>query len=238
MDTSYVINNMIASSIAEIITLPLCTIKTNHQVENNRYLRDTVLKIYQKHKFIGFYQASFPAILSQVMSTTTKFSFYRYLSQVRGTEKSNILQNSINGILGGIAGSIICHPIDVYKNYKQRGVNYFEELRIKKHKILYQGYSQTIIKNIVLYSILYPTYDYYYSKTNSSTISAIGTTITVGIVTQPFDYLKTRYIAGVYAFKFRDLYKGFGIMLMRNIPNFLITMSVINYLNEYNKSLS
>jgi hypothetical protein len=87
------------------------------------------------------------------------YSFYRYLSKIRQTEKSDIIQNSINGILGGLAGSIICHPIDVYKNYKQRGVNYFEELRIKKYKILYQGYSQTIIKNIVLYSILYPTYD-------------------------------------------------------------------------------
>jgi len=234
MDTSYVINNMIASSIAEIITLPLCTIKTNHQVENNRFLKDTILQIYQKHKFIGFYQASFPAILSQVMSTTTKFSFYRYLSQIRETKKNDIIQNSINGVLGGLAGSIICHPIDVYKNYTQRGANYFEELRIKKHKILYQGYSQTILKNIVLYSILYPTYDYYYSKTNSSTISAIGTTITVGFVTQPFDYLKTRYIAGVYTYKMKDLYKGFGIMLMRNIPNFLITMSIINFLNEKN----
>jgi len=234
MDTSYVINNMIASSIAEIITLPLCTIKTNHQVENNRFLKDTILQIYQKHKFIGFYQASFPAILSQVMSTTTKFSFYRYLSQIRETKKNDIIQNSINGVLGGLAGSVICHPIDVYKNYTQRGANYFEELRIKKHKILYQGYSQTILKNIVLYSILYPTYDYYYSKTNSSTISAIGTTITVGFITQPFDYLKTRYIAGVYAYRIKDLYKGFGIMLMRNIPNFLITMSIINFLNEKN----
>jgi hypothetical protein len=168
------------------------------------------------------------------MSTTTKFSFYRYLSQIRETKKSDIIQNSINGVLGGLAGSVICHPIDVYKNYTQRGANYFEELRIKKHKILYQGYSQTILKNIALYSILYPTYDYYYSKTNSSTISAIGTTITVGFVTQPFDYLKTRYTAGIYTYRIKDLYKGFGIMLMRNIPNFLITMSIINFLNEKN----
>jgi hypothetical protein len=234
MDTSYVINNMIASSIAEIITLPLCTIKTNHQVNNNKYLKETVLQIYNKHKFIGFYQASFSSVLSQVLSTTTKYSFYKYLSNIRQTNKNDILQNSINGIIGGLIGSIICHPVDVYKNYTQRGVNYFEELRIKKFKILYQGYSQTIIKNILLYSILYPTYDYYYLKTNNNFISSIGTTITVGIITQPIDYLKTRYIAGIYNFNIRDLYKGFSIMLMRNIPNFLITMSIINYLNNKN----
>jgi hypothetical protein len=232
MESSSVINNMIASSIAEIITLPLCTIKTNHQVENNRYLRETIQKIYFKHKFIGFYQASFPAVLSQVLSTTTKYSFYRYFSQIRGTDKNDLLQNSINGILGGLTGAIICHPVDVFKNYKQRGINYFEELKIKKFKILYQGFSQTILKNIVLYSILYPTYDYYYSKTNNSIISSIGTTITAGFITQPIDYLKTRYIAGVYSFKVKDLYKGFNIMLMKNIPNFLITMTLINYLNK------
>ena len=234
MDTSYVINNMIASSIAEIITLPLCTIKTNHQVNNNRFLKETVLQIYNKHKFIGFYQASFPSVLSQVLSTTTKYSFYKYFSHIRQTNKNDILQNSINGVIGGLLGSIICHPVDVYKNYTQRGVNYFEELRIKKFKILYQGYSQTIIKNILLYSILYPTYDYYYSKTHDNIISSIGTTITVGIITQPIDYLKTRYIAGIYNFNIQDLYKGFSIMLMRNIPNFLITMSIINYLNNKN----
>ena len=234
MEKSYLINSMIGASIAEIITLPLCTIKTNHQVENNKYLRDTIQKIYKKYKFFGFYQASIPAIVSQVVSTATKFSFYKYLSQIRNTDKSDILQNSINGVVGGLLGSFICHPIDVYKNYKQRGANYFEELKIKKHKILYQGYSQTILKNVVLYSILYPTYDYYYYKTNSSVFSAIGTTITVGIITQPIDYLKTRYIAGQYDFKVKDLYKGFSIMLMRNIPNFLITMGIINYLNDKN----
>jgi hypothetical protein len=81
---------------------------------------------------------------------------------------------------------------------------------------------------------LYPTYDYFYSKTNNNIISSISTTITVGIITQPIDYLKTRYIAGIYNFNILDLYKGFSIMLMRNIPNFLITMSIINYLNNKN----
>jgi len=232
MNKSQLTNSMIGTTIAEIITLPICTIKTNHQVENNKYYIDTIRKIYQKNKIIGFYQASIPAVLSQVLSTSTKFSFYRYLSQIRNTEKNDILQNSINGIIGGILGSIVCHPIDVYKNYKQRGANYFEDLKIKKHKILYQGYSQTILKNVVLYSILFPTYDYYYSKSKNTIISSVGTSITVGIITQPFDYLKTRYIAGEYIFKIKDLYKGFNLMLMRNIPHFLITMSIINFLND------
>lgn len=99
METSYLINSMIGATIGEMITLPLCTIKTNHQVENNKYLKDTIQKIYKKYKFSGFYQASIPAIISQVLSTATKYSFYRYLSEIRHTDKNDILQNSINGVV-------------------------------------------------------------------------------------------------------------------------------------------
>jgi len=235
MDRTHIFNNMIGSTIAEVITLPLCTIKTNHQVYNHKTIKETMRNIIQTSGYKGFYQASFPAILSQVLSTTTKYSFYRYFTIRRETPKHDILQNSLNGLLGGLCGSIITHPVDVWKNYRQRNMDYFSEIKKRNYKILYQGYSQNILKNIMLYSILFPTYDYYYSKTNNNIISSVGTTITAGIITQPVDYLKTRYIAGVYEFKINNLYKGFHLMLMRNIPHFMITMSVINYLNDIKK---
>jgi dipeptidase D len=61
------------------------------------------------------------------------------LAQNGNTNKNDILQNSINGVLGGLLGSFICHPIDVFKNYKQRGANYFEELKIDNLKSGHSG---------------------------------------------------------------------------------------------------
>lgn len=232
MDKTHILNNMLGASIAEVITLPLCTIKTNNQVYNHKNIKETIRTIINTSGYKGFYQASIPAVTSQVLSTTVKYSIYRYLTIKRETRKDDILQNSVNGLLGGVFGSLATHPVDVWKNYRQRNVSFYNELKIKRYKILYQGYSQNVLKNIMLYSILYPTYDYYYSKTNNNIISSIGTTITAGIITQPVDYLKTRYIAGVYDFKINNLYKGFHLMLMRNIPHFMITMGVINYMNS------
>lgn len=230
MDVIY--KNMLATSIAEIITLPICTIKTNHQVWNNKSMKDTVMQIYKQSGMKGFYQASIPAVISQVLSTTSKYTFYRYFTNLRNTKKDDLFNNSINGVIGGITGSLISHPVDVWKNYKQRNESYVEAIKKYRYKILYQGYSQSILKNVVLYSVLYPIYDYYYSKTNNNIISSIGTTITAGIFTQPVDYLKTRYMAGIKDFHIKDLYKGYHLMIFRNIPHFLITMTLIN---EFNK---
>lgn len=230
MDVIY--KNMLATTIAEIITLPICTIKTNHQVYNNKSMMITINNIYKTGGMMGFYQASIPAVISQVLSTTSKYTFYRYFTNLRNTNKDDIFNNSINGIMGGIAGSVISHPVDVWKNYKQRNESYTKAIKKYNYKILYQGYSQSLLKNIVLYSILYPVYDYYYYKTNNNIVSSIGTTITVGFITQPLDYLKTRYMAGLKDFHIKDLYKGYHLMLFRNIPHFLITMTLIN---EFNK---
>lgn len=228
-----IIPNMIATSIAEIITLPICTIKTNHQTSNNKFISETIKQMYKKAGIKGFYQASFFAVLSQVASTTSKYTIYKSLGTYRETKKDDLFNNSINGIICGLAGSLISHPIDVIKNYQQRNQSFINDFKVKKHRIIYQGYSQTILKNVVLYSILYPINDFYYSKTNNFVLSSVATTITAGIFTQPIDYLKTRFMAGIYTFEIRNLYKGFNLMLFRNIPHFLITMKLINLLNNY-----
>jgi hypothetical protein len=175
----------------------------------------------------GFVQASYPAILSQIISTSTKYSFYNYLKDLRETKSNDFVSNSINGMLGGIFGSVFSHPIDVWKNYLQRNEIFpWKNLNLK---LCFQGYSASIYKNLVLYSCLFPIYDYYKIKFDSIYLSSICTTITVGIIIQPFDYYKTVKMSGLVStrkIKLSDFTRGFGLMLARSIPHFLITMIV------------
>ena len=99
-------NNFIASSIgtafAEIITLPICTVKTNYQVNlHYKSIFDVIKDIYKKNGFIGFYNASLSAVSSQIISTSVKFTFYDYIKKYRGTKNNDFKNNIVNGFLAG-----------------------------------------------------------------------------------------------------------------------------------------
>lgn len=218
--------------IAEIVTLPICTVKTVYQ-NNNLTTMNTILFIYRQNNLKGFFSASTPAIISQISSTTSKFTLYEYIKNRRNTPKHDIFNNSINGGISGILGSLITHPIDVLKNFKQRNVSYISFLQNSNQpfiKNIYQGYTGSISKNIALYSCLYPINDYYNNLFDSYLISAPLTSLTVSLIIQPFDYYKTIKMAGSKPVHY---FRGFHLMLSRSIPHFLITMYLSNLF--YNK---
>ncbi len=221
--------SIIGTLTAEIITLPICTIKTVHQNSSNPYIKDTVLAIYKSHGYKGFTNAYTPAIIAQVVSTSTKYSFYEFIKNYRQTDKSDFLNNSINGLAGGILGSLFSHPIDVWKNYLQRKENF----SFKNYKLYYQGYSASIYKNAVLYSCLFPIYDYYKNKFNSIYLASLSTTITVSFIIQPFDYYKTVKMAGNTNIQLKNFTRGFTLMLARSIPHFTITMYTTEIIKKY-----
>ena len=140
-----IINSMIATTIAELITLPICTIKTNHQNNINiskthtdviihncsevkalirifQYKNTsipifyTIKNIYNNGGIKAFYKASFPAITSQVFSTSSKYFLYRYLDDINYQYSNKIL----NGMISGIIKSFFTHPIDFLKIYWQK----------------------------------------------------------------------------------------------------------------------
>lgn len=90
------------------------------------------------------------------------------------------------------------------------------------------GYSASILKNMVLYSILFPVYDYYKIKFDNQIMTSVCTTLTCSLIVQPVDYYKTVLMSGN---KFKDLenpYRGFSLMVSRSISlTSLITMNVI-----------
>ncbi len=235
------ISSAIGSFVAEIVTLPICTIKTVYQNDIKLNIKTTIENIYKNNGFYGFYQAATPAIISQVASTSIKFGFYEKIKNYRKTEKEDLLNNSINGMLGGLLGSIITHPIDVWKNYNQRGVSYFNFIKdyLKKnslkdiHKnVFYVGYTGSIGKNIALYSSLFPIYDFYTKLLEDKKykfVSPIATTLTVSLIIQPFDYYKTVKMANNQTIHYT---RGLSLMIARSIPHFWITMNITEYLKN------
>jgi len=224
--------------IAEIATLPICTIKTIYQNKKTLTIPKTIELISKTQGIKGFFMASNPAIITQILSTSSKFTLYEKLKHIRQTENSNMFDNSINGIISGLAGSLLTHPFDVWKNFTQRNENYWKFLKNSSSKsmgnfiktCLYPGYSGSIGKNIALYSALFPLNDWYKSKFDSIYISAPLTTLTVSLIVQPFDYYKVVKIAGNTP---SQPFRGFTLMLARNIPHFTITMLVTDWIRKY-----
>lgn len=229
------ISSIIGTLCAEIITLPICTIKTVYQNNLNLGINQTIGKIYKESGHRGFIQAYTPAIISQVASTSSKYYFYQLVKSYRKTDKSDILSNSLNGMIGGILGSIFSHPIDVWKNYLQRN----QKFPFNNFKTYYQGYSASIYKTSVLYSCLFPLHDYYTDMIKIPVLPSILTTLTVSVIIQPFDYYKTIRMAGnrpVNWYKISNWYRGFSLMLARSIPHFVITMGITEYIKDIIKN--
>lgn len=114
-NSNILISNTIGVTTAELITLPICTLKTIYQTQSDKSLsiKDTIKKIYSERGIRAFYDAKYTAILSQTLSTVSKFGFYQIIKDYRKTQNNDILNNSINGAAGGILGSLISHPVDV-----------------------------------------------------------------------------------------------------------------------------
>lgn len=239
-------SSAIATLIAEFITIPICTVKTVYQNNPSFTTKQTIQYIYQQNGYKGFVQAFGPSILSQILSTSSKFAFYETIKHYRSTEKNDLLNNSLNGMLGGLLGSIITHPIDIWRNYKQRNQSFVSHIKMNYNnyaqnkltpltfvtKTFYAGYRGSLGKNIVLYGSLFPLNDFYKSHFESTLISAPLTTLTISVLIQPFDYYKAVKMANNIIGK--NYFRGFHLMLARSLPHFLITMSLTELMLNLN----
>ncbi len=236
--TKVFISSSLATMIAELATLPICTIKTNYQNNIKYSIKTTVQNIYNTSGSSGFFKASTPAIISQVLSTSIKFSLYEKIKIYRQTDQKDFLNNSINGMVSGILGSFITHPIDTWKVFKQQSQPYNTHIKSLLRdpiqlvtKGFYPGFTGSIGKNLALYSTLFPINDFYKSMFNSIYISAPLTTLTVSLFVQPFDYYKVVKMTGN---KPTSFFRGFWLMLARNIPHFTITMVLTDFFTKLN----
>jgi hypothetical protein len=236
----------LATSVAEIITLPICTIKSKYQNSLLSHSIPTITNIiYRQHGILGFYKASIPAITAQVVSTSSKFFLYNYLNQNSHISDNIYAKRIINGAIGGMLSSLMTHPIDVPKVYYQMQTSLMCEVKIHGPRVFYRGYSKTLGKILVGNSIIWPCNDFckeilmqnttLQSANHIVLLSSFTSAVITTVCCQPFDYLKIRHIYGLNWFQGWNpflYYKGMSLNLLRNCPHFVITMYLIEVLKK------
>ncbi len=237
----YVISSSIGTLCAEIITLPLCTVKTNKILCNDKSVSWHFKNIYTHRGISGFYNASIPAVLSQVISTTSKFSFYRIIQRERKTEKSDIINNMFNGASSGLVGGIMSHPFDVVRVMKQncniqnQNQKHFEDKF--KIKYVYRGYSMSALKSILLGAMIFPFYDFLNTKFNNMYIASIIAGLGTSCILYPIECMKIKKMAtgnkyGLGKLNLQNYYSGFCLHNARCVPHFLIFSIVTEKLKQ------
>lgn len=227
-------NSAIATMLAEIATLPICTTKTNYQNSNYTSIKETVKKIYKDRGLLGFYKASLPSIGGQVFSTASKFTIYKYLNSVND---NYWFSKYLNGALGGIAVSLVTHPIDSIKVHMQMDTKQIFKKISENPYMLYSGYSKSFTKAAISGPLFFPICDYFSKKFNSVFYGSLSASIIATILMQPIDFLKTIQIyQGHIIYNKNPLvyFKGLHLNLMRIVPHFTIVMTTIDFLNKYN----
>lgn len=132
--------------------MPICTLKTVYQNTNSDSIVKTAKNIYAKSGLSGFYKASVPAILSQMFSTSTKYTFYKKLEDAKIPHTNSVM----NGLLSGILSSVFTHPIDVVKIHWQMNDGVKKSIRTDGMRVFYRGYSKTLGKVSVDSSLFFP----------------------------------------------------------------------------------
>jgi hypothetical protein len=235
----------IGSCIAEITTLPIFAIKTNYQTSSNKSVKTIIKNIYSQYGIFGFYNAVFSAIFARITSSFIKYFMYNEIKYYRQTNDDELFNNMMNGCLAGILCSFFVHPIDVITNHLQRFKKF--DMKLFHYKVLYAGFSQTLLRNFILYSVLFSLFDYCKYLTNNNIVFACIMTTTVSTsILQPVDYLRTRLMAQQKnemgnIFKviknFKSCWKGYHLNYIANTMHFTIAMCFAGYFSSLLKKI-
>lgn len=214
-------NKVYASSIAgisaELITLPISTLKSIYQTSENI----SICQIISDKNYKGYIRKSIsPAIVQKLLSTTSRFTTFYYLKN-----KDN-MSNMKSGFISGIVSSIITTPANVWKIRKQIG-------NIYSIKNSYNGVKLSIVRNILLGTLQLPLYEYMkrYTKENHAYASII-TAIIVTAILHPIDLLMTKKMAGKNLLPIGNIYKGISLNLGRVLPHFMIVTYIYEKLSS------
>jgi hypothetical protein len=218
-----IIASMIATSLAELATAPICLVRSNIIKNTNHIkIKDEVKRIYYNEGgLLAFYRASVPSVLGQIISSSSKYTIYRYLNK-NFNEETNNLYRILYGSITGIVVSAITHPIDYIKVHLQVKEQFYEKLK-QNYINMYSGYRMSFYKASLGGAFFFPIYEFVKDKTNSPTLSALISATFSTVLLQPIDFMKNRGILSK-SFHKGELFKGLGLNLLRIIPHFIITM--------------
>lgn len=230
------VNSSIATVFAELATVPICTTKTHYQNTESTSVINIVKKLYSENGIEIFFRASGFSIFSQIISTSSKFVIYRHLNTFDINYTNHDLTNKMTtGAISGILSSIITHPIEFGKINTQMKNSVIDKIKNQGLVVVYRGYSKTFVKAGVGSSLFFPLYDFYNNKLNNAMCASFSSAISSTLILHPIDYAKTRHVYGLPWFNGLNplvYYKGMTLNLARTVPHFMLTMTIIDYLEK------
>ena len=149
---------------------------------------------------------------------------------------NNYVNNYINGYISGIVGVVISHPIDTIKTHIQTG----NKLNTFKPSLLnfYKGITSPIIGVGFEKALVFGTYNYILSKTESIPISGALSGLTASLIVTPYERLKilkqNESKLTIKDLNIKFLYRGLNATFTREVPGFAIYFSTYEFL-KYNK---
>jgi len=234
------IASVTAGAVAEVMTLPICTVQTVYQTQKNlgNSGREGIVKmtgdLYRTHGLKAFYNASFSAIACQMVSTGSKFTLYKAIQQYRGNQVGDVWNNVLNGGLAGVMSIAFTQPFDVMKNYHQRQLSILPDLR-RNPMVLYAGTKQAVTKSALLVASLFSINDLCRTYIDNAGLAAMTTSLLISPVIHPIDLLKRRAMANErlwLGWNPKHYYRGMVLNWTRSMPHFAISMMTIDYIKR------
>ena len=144
--------------------------------------------------------------------------------------------NYINGCVSGMVGILLSHPLDTIKTHIQTG----NKLNTFKPSLqnFYKGITSPLIGVGFEKALVFGTYNYILSKTESIPISGALSGLTASLIVTPYERLKilkqNESKLTIKDLNIKFLYRGLNATFTREVPGFAIYFSTYEFL-KYNK---
>jgi len=226
---SNVLPSLFGGAIAELITLPMNTIKTVYQCNKNTTYTSTYKDLVKNGNYSRLYNSSIASVLEKSIGISSRFTIYSILKDARGTKQNDIFSNFINGSISGVLSLVISHPLDVVKTRLQNGSNLNSPRDWRTG--YYSGFSKALARNLTASTLMFPIYDYCFWYSGNIFISTSLTSLILTVIVHPLDFMKIRQINGV-KIELASCYRGLLINIVRSNMHFGIMMFLTEYLKR------
>ena len=160
------------------------------------------------------------------------------------TNNVKYINNYINGCISGIVGVILSHPIDTIKTHIQTGntLNTFKP----SLQNFYKGITSPLIGVGFEKALVFGTYNYMLTKTESIPLSGAIAGLTASLIVTPYERLKilkqNDSKLTIKDINIKFLYRGLSATFTREVPGFAIYFTTYEFLKyttftNYNKKI-
>lgn len=145
------------------------------------------------------------------------------------------INNSIAAFCSGFLITLIGHPLDTFKTWKQSNMVHKLDINFTN---LYKGIKYPLMQNSIMNSITFTTNEYVKTKTNNIYVPNLCTGAIASIIICPFDKFKIMSQQKLfYPLNMKNIfysYKDIGIVSMRKLPGIFIYFSTYQKLKKEN----